>query len=364
MRLGDVLEQTADASIAARPKPRWRLGRGLLVLLFLSLATLSYVHGPVLLFPEAHERVVLTTQWQLGEDAPAAHYETEETVLFVAPLVQTATRVDGSGHTSRLDLTVATREGIPIALPKIEVRHGVRPGDGHRVHDKLGGDVSQRAALATALTRHTLIAGAAIHPFADLADGNQLATRLRAEEDALSDALGAHGVRLLQLEIETPTLPDAFLDLAQRRSAAQKTLAAAAKAKSEANGELQKQLTKARAEHTARMTQLEAAHREALEGARATLSKAQDAADADFTTSIRTAKGRRAAMRVEAETISRDAATQAKVLAARVDGVGSNGAALLDWVIMNRVIPQLTAPRQGHRAKPDSSAPKTSEGAP
>ena len=344
MRLGDVLEQTADASIAAGPKPRWRFGRGLAVLLLLSLGILSYVHGPVLVFPGESERVVLTTQWRLGAASSQDRYETEERTLIVPPLVQSATRVDASSHMSRLEMTVATAEGIPVNLTKVEVRHAVHPGEGHRVHAHLGGKVARRANLAHALTRQTLIASAAQKSFGALGSGQDLAVALRAEEAKLADALRAHGIRLLELDIDPPELPAEFLDLAQRRNRAQKTLTAAAGSKAAAEGGLEKALSEARAQHAARMKQLDSAHAEALERARDALSRAQDDADARYVRALREAKGRQAAMRVEAKTITQNAPLEAKVLATRVEGIGDTGSALLDWVIMNRVIPQLAGP--------------------
>lgn len=345
MRLGDVLSETDEAKDDA-PKPRRRFGLWIALWLLLGLGALSWAHGPVVLFPEPDEAVVIYNPEGWSIFGPGVLTVVDKPFIPRLPLLQRYARIDTAPREVEVDARVSAR-GVAVRLAGGRVSHRVRAPDASRVVLSLGTDPAVRDRLVSDLARATWAAAIAELQVADLADPAHIAARLDAAGEQFADRAAAFGI-----DASVATRPAVEIDPAVSGMLAR-------------IGEMETRLDERRT-GTGAQTERESADRAALErrhraeatAARATLqarwveasgaaARARVEAERAYAARIAAAEVEQHTLLAEARVIEAEARADAAAARARVAAIGQNGPRILDHVIATEVMPQLERIRTG-----------------
>lgn len=346
MRLGEVLDRTDETAGAEAERPRRRFGLWIALWLCLGLAAVSWAHGPVVLFPEGDEAIVLYTPEALGVLGPPTQTVVDRPFVLRVPLAQRVARIDTGPR--RVEVAgPAVADGVAVRLVGGEISHRVRPADADGVIRRLGTDPAARDALMTALAHAVYAEAVGGLRLSDLADAGRIAAALDAAGRRLGDRAAQFGI-----EAQVATRPAAEVDPAAAGMLAR-------------IGEVEDRLAARRGDATESASDrrddrlaLDRRHRDERARARVELdariaaaearaAEARVAGERVFAARVAAARSEAAALRAAAAVVEAEGRLAAERARAGVAALGENGRAVLDHVIATEVMPQLARVRTG-----------------
>lgn len=345
MRLGDVLTET-DESDEAPPKPKRRFGLWIALWLLLGLGALSWAHGPVVLFPEPDEAIVLYSPEGWGIFGPAVRTVVDKPFVVRLPLLQRFARMHTGPRTVEVDARLGTG-AVSIRLAGGKIRHRVRPPDVSRVVLKLGSDPAVRDGLMRDLTRAVWAEAIADLDLADLADPARITARLEKAAGTLADRAATYGIdAAVEARPAVEVDPEVAGLLARIGEVEAQVRARRTGAGAEATRSADDRAALER-RHRAELAATRAALQARLVEASSTAARARVRAERAYQARLSAAEVEKHTLMALAITIDSEAVAEAHSARVRARALGENGPRILDHVIATHVMPQLQRIRTG-----------------
>lgn len=349
MRLGEVLDRTDEATDDELPRPRRRTRLWVGLWLCVGLAAMSWAHGPVLLFPQADEAIVLYTPPRLELIGPPTRTVVDASFVVRLPLVQRAARIDTAARPVTVEGSVVA-DGVGLRLVGGQIHHRVRPADADAVVRRLGTDPSVRDALVADLARLAYAEGVGRLRVGELTDAERITAALDEAGRTLADRAAQYG-----LETRVETRPAAEVDPAvagtlARIAEIEDRLAARRGHATESEADRRDdQLAQAR-RHRDELAQVQTELTARLAEAEARAAEARVQGEQLHAGRLAAARAEAAALVAEAAALRAEGEAESARVRAGVAALGGNGARLLDHVIATEVMPQLAQIRTGQPA--------------
>ncbi len=345
-----MLTETDDAD-EAPPKPKRRFGLWIALWLLLGLGALSWAHGPVVLFPEPDEAVVLYSPEGWGIFGPAVRTVVDKPFVVRLPLIQRFVRMHTGQRTVEVDARLAAG-AVSIRLAGGKIRHRVRPPDASRVALRLGTDPAVRDGLMRDLTRAVWAEAVAELEVGDLADPARITARLEEAAGELADRAAEFGIDAavearpaVEVDPEVAGLLARIGEVESQVAARRSGAGAEATRNAEDRAALERR-------HRAEVAATRAALQARLVEASAAAARARVEAQRAYEARISAAGVEQHTLMALATTIESEAAAEAHSARVRAQALGENGPRILDHVIATHVMPQLQRIRTGTAADP------------
>lgn len=349
MRLGEVLAD--EGSEEEAPRPRRRFGLWIALWLLLGLGALSWAHGPVVLFPEPDEAIVLYSPEGLGLLGPPVRTIVDKPFVVRLPLLQRFARIGTAERTVEVEAR-PTVAGVPIRLVGGKVRHRVRASDAHQVVPTLGVDPAVRDGLVRDLTRAAWTEAIGGLSLTALADPGQIAARLDAAGERLSDRAAELGIDATVEARPAVEVDPTVAGLLARIGEVEAQVAERAAGAGQSEARLRDDRLGLERRHRQARVEARAALQDRLAAAEAAAARARVEAERTHAARLAAARVERATLNALARTVEGDARSEADAVRTRVAALGQSGPRVLDHVIATHVMPQLERVRTGRPVGP------------
>ncbi|MEZ4433644.1 MAG: hypothetical protein R3F65_14645 [bacterium] len=346
MRLGEVLDRTEENADTETERPRRRFGLWIALWLCVGLAAVSWAHGPVVLFPEDDEAIVVYTPAALGVLGPPTQTVVDRPFVVRVPLAQRVARIDTAPR--RVEVAgPAVADGVAVRLVGGEVTHRVRPADADGVIRRLGTDPAARDALMTALAHAVYAEAVGGLRLSDLADAGRIAAALDAARRRLGDRAAQHGI-----EAQVVTRPAAEVDpaaagLLARIGEVEDRLAARRGDATESEADRRDDRLALDRRHRDERAQARVELDARIAAAERQVAEARVAGERVYAARLAAARAEAAALTAATAAVEVEGRLAAERARAGVAALGENGRAVLDHVIATQVMPQLARVRTG-----------------
>lgn len=346
MRLGEVLDRTDEATDDEQPRSRRRTRLWVGLWLCVGLAAMSWAHGPVLLFPQADEAIVLYTPPSLGLIGPPTRTVVDASFVVRLPLVQRAARIDTAARPVTVEASVVA-DGVGLRLVGGQIHHRVRPADADAVVRRLGTAPAVRDALVADLAHATYAEGVGRLRVGELTDPERIIAALDEAGRTLADRAAQYG-----LETRVETRPAAEVDPAvagtlARIAEIEDRLAARRGHATESEADRRDDRLAQARRHRDALAQVQTELTARLADAEARAAEARVEGEQLHAGHLAAARAEAAALVAEAAALRTEGEVEAARVRAGVAAIGGDGARLLDHVIATEVMPQLAHIRTG-----------------
>lgn len=344
MRLGEVLAE--DAAEEEAPRPRRRFGLWIALWLLLGLGALSWAHGPVVLFPEADEAIVLYSPEAFGLLGPPVRTIVDQPFVVRLPLLQRFARISTAARMVEVDAQ-PTAAGVTIRLVGGKVEHRVRPSDADRVVRALGSDPAVRDRLVAELTRAAWTEAVAGLATSALAEPTRITDRLDAAAERIADGAAEYGIDAKVLDRPAVEVDPTVAGLLARIGEIEAQVEARAAGAGQSEERLRDDRLGLERRHRQDRLAIRAELQDRLAAAEDAAARARIDAERAYTARLAAARVEQGTLLAMARSVDADARAEADAMKARVAALGQNGARVLDHVIATQVIPQVERVRTG-----------------